>query len=63
MSDCFGKPNTVYNAYQCWFKSDKLIRLFALLIKHSDLEWVFIDGTHIKAHQYSSGGHKMDQHY
>ena len=32
-----------------------------MLIKDSDLEWVFIDGTHIKAHQNSSGGHERVQ--
>lgn len=54
----FGKPNTIYKAYQRWFRSNKLVRLFALLIKDSDLEWVFIDGTHIKAHQHSSGSNE-----
>lgn len=57
----FGKPNTVYKAYQRWFRSNKLIQLFALLIKDSDLEWVFIDGTHIKAHQHSSDGNEVNQ--
>ncbi len=38
-----------------------MIALFALLIKDSDLEWVFIDGTHIKAHQHSSGGNERLQ--
>ena len=57
----FGKPNTVYKAYQRWFRSKKLIALFALLIKDSDLEWVFIGGTHIKAHQHSSGGNEVEQ--
>ncbi len=57
----FGKPNTVYKAYQRWFRSNKLIQLFALLIKESDLEWVFIDSTHIKAHQHSSGSNEIDQ--
>ena len=57
----FGKPNTVYKAYQRWFRSDKLITLFTLLTKESDLEWVFIDGTHIKAHQHSSGGNEVAQ--
>ena len=57
----FGKPNTVYKAYQRWFRSNKLIQLFALLIKDSDLEWVFIDGTHIKAHQHSSGANETAQ--
>ena len=51
----FGKPNTVYKAYQRWFRSNKLIQLFALLIKESYLEWVFIDSTHMKAHQHSNG--------
>ena len=46
LPEYFGKPNTVYKAYQRWFRSNKLIALFALLIKDSDLEWVFIDGTH-----------------
>ncbi len=55
------EPNTVYKAYQRWFHSNKLIVLFALLIKESDLEWVFIDGTHIKAHQHSNGGNESDQ--
>ncbi|MBE0405901.1 transposase, partial [Psychrobacter sp. FME6] len=41
----FGKPNTIYKAYQRWSRSNKLIALFTLLIKDADLEWVFIDGT------------------
>ena len=56
LPECFGKPNTIYKAYQRWSRSNKLIALFTLLIKDADLEWVFIDGTHIKAHQHSSGG-------
>ncbi len=58
LPEYFSKPNTVYKAYQRWFRSNKLITLFALLIKDSDLEWVFIDGTHIKTHQHSSGGNE-----
>ena len=57
----FGKPNTVYKAYQRWFRSNKFIGLFALVIREPDLEWVFIDGTHIKAHQHSSGRHEAAQ--
>ena len=37
---------------QRWFHSNKLIALSTLLIKDSYCEWVFIDGTHIKAHQH-----------
>ena len=58
LPEYFGKPNTIYKAYQRWSRSNKLIALFTLLIKDADLEWVFIDGTHIKAHQHSSGGNE-----
>ncbi|WP_289048074.1 transposase, partial [uncultured Psychrobacter sp.] len=44
LPEYFGKPNTIYKAYQRWFRSNKLITLFTLLIKDADLEWVFIDG-------------------
>lgn len=57
----FGKPNTIYRAYHRWFKSDKLVKLFKLMIKDSDLEWVFIDGTHIKAHQHSNVAYEKEQ--
>ena len=45
LPEYFGKPNTIYKAYQRWFRSNKLMALFTLLIKDADLEWVFIDGT------------------
>ena len=61
LPECFGKPNTINKAYQRWSRSNKLIALFTLLIKDADLEWVFIDGTHIKAHQHSSGGDENAQ--
>lgn len=31
------------------------------MIKDSDLEWVFIDGTHIKAHQHSNVANEKEQ--
>ena len=57
-----GKPNTFYKAYKRWFRGNKLIGLFALVIREPGLEWVFIGGTHIKkAHQHSSGRHEATQ--
>ncbi|ALF60721.1 transposase [Psychrobacter urativorans] len=56
-----GKSNIVYKAYQRWFCSNKLVTLFALLIKDADCEWVFINGAHIKAHHHSSGGNEVAQ--
>ena len=34
--------------------SNKLIALFTLLIKNSNLQWIFLDGTDMKAHQHSN---------
>ncbi len=61
LPEYFGKSNTVYKAFRRWSASNKLIALFELLIKGSDLEWVFIDATHVKAHQHSSGAHENAQ--
>ncbi|AAZ18286.1 probable transposase ISSod6 [Psychrobacter arcticus 273-4] len=49
----FGKPNTVYKAYQCWFRSNKLIALFGLLIKDSDCEGY--DSEALRAHIKQAG--------
>src|SRR5690606_24526766 len=34
---------------------NKLINIFHALIQEPDLEWEFIDGTFVKAHQHSAG--------
>lgn len=36
-------------------KDNKLFNIFKLLLKHADIEWVFIDGSHIQAHQHAAG--------
>jgi hypothetical protein len=33
----------------------KLLRIFKAVVLDLDLEWVFIDGSYIKAHQHSAG--------
>ena len=53
--------NKLLTKNQRWFRSNKLIALSTLLIKDSYCEWVFIDETHIKAHQHSSGGNENMQ--
>ena len=57
----FGKHNTVYKAFNRWSANNKLILLFNKVINQPDMEWVFIDGSHIKAHQHSSGANPKDQ--
>jgi transposase len=36
-------------------KHNKLMKIFKLISKHTDKEWIFIDGSHIRAHQHSAG--------
>jgi transposase len=51
----FGKWNSIYKAFNHWSKKDLWKKLFNVLRTDSDLEWVFIDGRYVKAHQHSAG--------
>ena len=51
----FGNPNSIFKKYSRWSKHNKLIKIFKLISKHTDREWIFIDGSHIRVHQYSAG--------
>ena len=50
----FGKWNSVYQQFNRWSASDKLMSAFKLLVDEPDLEWSFIDGSLVKAHQHSA---------
>lgn len=49
----FGKPDSIYRAFLRWSKKGKLMKIFEYLSKEADLEWVFIDGSYVKAHQHA----------
>ena len=51
----FGRWNAIYKRFNSWSKSEKLMLVFTILAREPDLEWEFIDGTIVKAHQHSSG--------
>ena len=57
----FGRHNTVYKAFNRWSELNKLIKLFNRIIEEPDMEWVFIDGSYVKAHQHSSGANPKSQ--
>jgi len=57
----FGNWNSVFKKFNYWSKNDKLNLVFKILSKDPDLEWEFIDGSIIKAHQHSSGANKKSE--
>lgn len=55
LPEVFGDWNTVYKRFNAWSISGKWLRIFKALVNQPDLEWTFIDGSYIKAHQHSAG--------
>lgn len=53
--ECFGLWNTVYRRFLLWSRKGIRMRLFKSLLANSDIEWEFIDGSYVKAHQHSTG--------
>lgn len=51
----YGKWNTVYRRFNAWSLKGTWRHILDALIVEPDLEWVFIDGSYVKAHQHSAG--------
>ncbi|MEB3767970.1 IS5 family transposase [Acinetobacter sp. MD2] len=51
----FGNSNSVFKKYSRWSKNKKFMQIFELIRYDSDTEWIFIDGSHVRAHQHSAG--------
>jgi transposase len=57
----FGKWNNLDRRFNEWSRKGKIVQIFKMLVVDPDLEWVFIDGSIVKAHQYSSGCNKKEE--
>lgn len=51
----FGNWSAIFRRFNLWSKKGVLSRIFNELAEHSDFDWVFIDGSIVRAHQHSSG--------
>ena len=51
----FGCWNSIYQQFNRWSSKAKLMSIFKDLVHDPDLEWQFIDGSIVRAHQHSSG--------
>ena len=51
----FGCWNAIYQQFNRWSSKNKLMQIFKALSQEPDLEWEFIDGSIVKAHQHSAG--------
>jgi len=51
----FGRWNSVYKKFNARSAGGKWCNIFRKLVVDPDLEWGFIDGSYVKAHQHSAG--------
>lgn len=55
LPEVFGNWNAIYKRFNEGSRKEKLMGIFNELVVEPDLEWEFIDGSIVKAHQHSSG--------
>ena len=51
----FGRWNTVFKRFNLWSKNGVFELIFNQLSANPDPEWLFIDGSIVRAHQHSTG--------
>ena len=55
LPEAFGDWRSVYSRFNEWSCKEKIFKIFKQLVQAPDLEWEFIDGSIVKAHQHSAG--------
>ena len=51
----FGGWTSIYQKFNRGSSKDKLMKIFKWCVQEPDLEWEFIDGSIVRAHQHSTG--------
>jgi transposase len=51
----FGQWSTVFRRFNLWSRKGVLERIFNYLSISSDSEWLFVDGSIVRAHQHGTG--------
>lgn len=56
----FGLWNTIYRRFNLWSKKGVWQEVLKFFRQHIDSEWIFIDGSIIKAHQHATGANSQN---
>lgn len=51
----FGHWNTIFRRFNLWSRKGVMSRIFKALSQDTDTEWLFLDGSIVRAHQHSQG--------
>lgn len=57
----FGHWNSIFRRFNLWSQKGILNRIFKALSHITDSEWLFIDGSVVRAHQHSSGARNKSE--
>jgi len=55
LPEYFGHWNSIFHQFNRWSAKNKWMDIFKSLVIDPDLEWEFVDGSIVKAHQHSAG--------
>ena len=60
LPSAFGSWNSIYKKFKAWSAQGKWLKFFEAMVQDPDMEWLFIDGSYVRAHQHSAGAATED---